>query len=465
MQGEENATATSSLFHLPGWYWYLEGEKDLFSLNRFQVEYLVNICLRVMYKEFRIMGYEEFSQKCLRIIHKEHEPYIKYFYNRQPIIQITQKPFQTTKFHVTIPLQRNPASEIQLDILQLNEQFYNVNYHIKYLVVAVDIYSRFVWLYPVVALDVDKVTNALFRAFSRPGLSQRYFHKIREQIRTITVDGGSEFKKDFPATLKSILPNSELFISPPKAQTFGRPTITGPIEAAIRTLRKLLRDYGLSNQTNLLEEQGKNQKAQVGLTRVINASNSMQRAVLDGQTPNQVAHNILTKNSTSALTAHMKKLRKKQLLKRANLQTQQFPIIQNNHEDYVYRLYLPQSQFAKEVDFRVSLETYYITQYSSSSVTLRNYDDPNKTKITTWQSLVLVKKPFPDAPNFNQLKKFYKKEEKENAVEMVPTNLIESYDISQTITNAIGEDHAALQAHPGRLLRRSKRIKKQRREE
>jgi hypothetical protein len=27
MQGEENATATSSLFHLPGWYWYLEGEK------------------------------------------------------------------------------------------------------------------------------------------------------------------------------------------------------------------------------------------------------------------------------------------------------------------------------------------------------------------------------------------------------------------------------------------------------
>jgi hypothetical protein len=188
---------------------------------------------------------------------KEHEPYIKYFYNRQPIIQITQNPISTEKIHVTIPLQRNPASEIQLDILQLNEQFYNVNYHIKYLVVAVDIYTRFVWLYPVVALDVDKVTNALFRAFSRPGLSQRYFHKIREQIRTVTVDGGSEFKKEFPTSLKTILPNSEVFVSPPKAQTFGRPTITGPIEAAIRTLRKLLRDYGLSNQTNLLEQQVK----------------------------------------------------------------------------------------------------------------------------------------------------------------------------------------------------------------
>jgi hypothetical protein len=43
----QNTTATSSLFHLPGWYWCLEGEKDLFSLNPFQTEYLMNICLRV----------------------------------------------------------------------------------------------------------------------------------------------------------------------------------------------------------------------------------------------------------------------------------------------------------------------------------------------------------------------------------------------------------------------------------
>jgi hypothetical protein len=53
----------------------------------------------------------------------------------------------------------------------------------------------------------------------------------------------------------------------------------------------------------------------------------MQRAVLKGQSPNQIAHNILSKNSFDTLTAHMKKLRKKQLLKRANLQTQQFPIV------------------------------------------------------------------------------------------------------------------------------------------
>ena len=99
MEAEENASATSSLFHLPGWYWYLEGEKDLFSLNSFQREYLVNICLRVMYKEFRIMGYEEFSQKCLRIIHKEHEPYIKYFYNiDNQLYKLHKTRFQQLKF-------------------------------------------------------------------------------------------------------------------------------------------------------------------------------------------------------------------------------------------------------------------------------------------------------------------------------------------------------------------------------
>ncbi|WP_371079250.1 hypothetical protein, partial [Salmonella enterica] len=135
-------------------------------------------------------------------------------------------------------------------------------------------------VYPVKALDVDRVTNALLRAFSRPGISEQYFHKIRNQVRTITVDGGSEFKKEFPNSLKSIFPNSKFIVSQPKTKTFGRPTMTGPIEAAIRMLRKLLRDYGLSNQTNLLESQSKNQIPQIGLTRIINSNNSMRRAVL-----------------------------------------------------------------------------------------------------------------------------------------------------------------------------------------
>ena len=72
-----------------------------------------------------------------------------------------------------------------------------------------------------------------------------------------------------------------------------------------------------------------------------------------------------------------------------------------------------------------------------------------------------MKKPFPDAPNMAQLKKFYKKEEKENGVEMVPTDLIEPYTISQTIKDAMGEDHPAIKARPGRVLRRSPRFRQE----
>ena len=48
---------------------------------------------------------------------------------------------------------------------------------------------------------------------------------------------------------------------------------------------------------------------------------------------------------------------------------------------------------------------------------------------------------------------------------MVPVNLIEPYQISNTIRNAVGEENSILRARPGRVLRRSTRIKKQRREE
>ena len=144
----------------------------------------------------------------------------------------------------------------------------------------------------------------------------------------------------------------------------------------------------------------------MGLTRIINSNNSMRRAVLNGQSPNQVAYNIIHKNSTNLLTAHMKNYRKKQLLKKANLQTLTYPIIKSKNEDYIYRFYLPPKQFVKEVDFRVSLETYYIKEYTSSQVVLCNSENENETKNTTWQSLVLMKNPFADAPHMEQLKKF-----------------------------------------------------------
>ena len=126
----------------------------------------------------------------------------------------------------------------------------------------------------------------------------------------ITVDGGSEFKRAFPATMKSIFPNSKVHVSPPKSQTYGRPTYTGPIEAAIRMLRKLFRDYGLGRSANIIEK--KNKKAQVGISNILIASNNMKRAVLNGESPNVVAKSILKDDTevSNQLSEHMQKYRK-----------------------------------------------------------------------------------------------------------------------------------------------------------
>ena len=117
------------------------------------------------------------------------------------------------------------------------------------------------------------------------------------------------------------------------------------------------------------------------------------------------------------------------------------------------------------MDFRVSLKTYFITHYNSVKVKIRNCEDANDEKETTWQSLVLVKQPLKPVPRFTQLKKFYNKEEKQNHVETVPANLIEPYEISNTIRNAIGEDNTILRARPERLLRKTARARRQRQEE
>ena len=112
------------------------------------------------------------------------------------------------------------------------------------------------------------------------------------------------------------------------------------------------------------------------------------------------------------------------------------------------------------MDFRVSLKTYFITDYNSMKVKIQNCENANDEQEATWQSLVLVKHPFERVPRLAQLKKFYNKEEKQNHVQMVPLNLMEPYEISNTISNAIGEDNAILRAHPGRVLRRTARARK-----
>ena len=58
-----------SLFYLPGFYWFLEGEAyDETMLNE-----ITAYCERVMYSNFRILGYHEFKNEVLRLITKQED--------------------------------------------------------------------------------------------------------------------------------------------------------------------------------------------------------------------------------------------------------------------------------------------------------------------------------------------------------------------------------------------------------
>jgi hypothetical protein len=72
---------------------------------------------------------------------------------------------------------------------------------------------------------------------------------------------------------------------------------------------------------------------------------------------------------------------------------------------------------------------------------------------------VLVKKPMPNPPHKEKLIKFFKQTEKQNHIELAPHRLMEPFVISDTIRVAMGE-HAVLNAHTDRVLRRSKKIRR-----
>ena len=80
---------------------------------------------------------------------------------------------------------------------------------------------------------------------------------------------------------------------------------------------------------------------------------------------------------------------------------------------------------------------------------LKNTEN-NETRMTSWLQLVLVKKPMPNPPHKEKLIKFLKQTERQNHVEMAPHALMEPFEISDTIREAMG-DHAVLNAHPGRV--------------
>ena len=181
-------------------------------------------------------------------------------------------------------------------------------------------------------------------------------------------------------------------VAPPKSKTFNCPTITGPVESAIATLRKLIRDYANNFGSNILENK------QHGLDLIIKQSNYLSRVgILKGAAPIQVVQAIASGKGTPGLTKHMEEYRDARILKRNEYQSK-YPIIRSKTQGYAYRLFLPTGAFAKQVDIRVSLNWYYISSYNNRMVTLIDFVSGEEKQNVYWETLVLVKGPIITGP-------------------------------------------------------------------
>jgi hypothetical protein len=489
----QKQSGESYTYPLPGYFSYVENEVDDPHLLK-SYDYIFDVCRNIVYNNndalhfFIRNGIRTLIERVNHILHlhsslNPHEHnyiggIVTYWYNRQYFIQLTSipKPINTNHYY-TQPIKREPNAEIQMDILQLNSYFREINYNVRYLIVIVDVYSRFVWAQPVTNLKKASVTHAIEYALSRPGIAEEYYNFIKPLVKRVVYDGGSEFKKDFAsADIPRIFnENTDAMVAPPKNQTFGRPTRTGPIEAAIAELRKIMRDYSLQISTNIL---GKNVKdAHEGLNRILDQYNQFGRnAILQHNSPTNVVlslmgdkqsesilkqkqmeegYNIHDSNIPQQLSMYNKHhaVQQQQLFRKEKVQ---YPIITNTNQGYGYRLFIPQGAFPKQVDIRVSSEIYYITTYNYARVHLKEFTKEKTKENIPWQSLVLVKTPIEYGPSI--IEKHIKQEEK-NDVKVIPRNIIQPYKVTPTIAQSVGYTDMSLSNEP---TRKSSRTIKQR---
>ena len=375
---------------LPGYYLGLRGECMEQEFAEIVDQPVMDMFSHVFYQgvdtgEFRVRSFPQYFQELLPLYqhNRAHLPRIEnqlhfrsiatYYYNRQLIVQMTSLPSPTTKFQKaslsttnrpSIPIERARGRELQADLLHLQAFQRDVNFHIPYLLIVIDPFSRFVYAEPVKSTQASAVFQALTFAIQHD--QQDIYRYFREHVRVFTVDGGVEFQGFFAQNLQELFPQAEIRVAHKKSGNVGgKPGSSGPVERVIRTLRKLIRDYSFSTHHAFLE---RNEHGRTGLEAVVRIYNSTMLPTLGNRSPQEVMQTLirndlgeLGKNLENEM--HSKRLKQigKRQIQDNTMQTEltkhQF-LASTGH--MVVRLYRPPGLFAKEVDIRVSLETYLI---------------------------------------------------------------------------------------------------------
>ena len=455
---------------LPGYFSYVQGEEKDAEVAEQKLDendsFLRQLLTRVMYSiitnpdQYYRLGLNRFMSACHNELDDDQirgiNPILIYFYNRQLIVQMTSMPKLFPSREIHIPLDREPNTEIQVDILALTELQVVANFNMPYLVVVLEPFSRFMWSYPTARLLASYVRKAFYLALSRPGIGHDYYLHIRDKIKRVVVDGGSEFKDTFQGNFRQAFPNAVLVRSFAKSKTGGRPTNTGPVEAGIATLRRVLRDHELGVHPSFLKQ------SQSGFRQVLDAYNSMpQTTTLDSVSPTETVESILGRG-TPGLIPHLqnymkqgqeKKLdRKFQIMQDTGIDKEENVWSTDIHGPVAYRLYLPPNHFSKQVTLRVSLDAYVIETFHGGQnhpyVDIVSYGHnggqaPKRLKNIHMKQLVLVKAPINDGPQ--TIRDNLQRDIEALRVIHTPRDVSLAFEITPEIRQAVGQAAPALE--------------------
>eukprot|EP01041_Mallomonas_annulata_P008047 gene8047-16497_t len=452
---------------MAGYYSYIGGELDnpqqAIDALHANNDFMINILNKIMYSiidepdSYYRNGFNRFS-RAVFIYFDNNYPHLhrnkfteilKYYYNRQLIVQMTSIPKQIPGSNIHIPIDRSPEYEIQADIVQLSSIQSRINYNLSYMLVLIDPFSRFMWSHPVGNTTSVAVKNAFNRAFSRPGLPNDYYLHIRDKVKRIVVDGGSEFKAKFPRNIKYVFPNASIITATAKSKTNGRPTNTGPVEAGIATFRRVVRDYELGVNHRFLSDR------QSGLNHILESYNAMkQTQTLRNLSPNEVATSMMSDKPMQNLVVatvdiHMQQMQHKKIEQKAKVLaeygiSEKTWLTRNRHGDRAYRLFLPPHPFIKQVDFRVGKELFVIKNAHGTDnnllVDLIEYGNGTKTMNNIHlQQLVLVCAPVDDGPPIIRQNLMRQLKDLEWSIKKkTPKQTSMPYEITPEIVAAIG---------------------------
>jgi hypothetical protein len=159
------------------------------------------------------------------------------WYNSQNVNEVYKQHTIKPKYQSIIAV-GNKVGTLQMDLLDI-KRFKKYNMGVKYLLNIIDVYSRYLWCYPIKSKKPDEIKPYIQKLLKYLSSRDDYDHLY------FTMDSGSEFKSSVKKLFDEY--DVKLYIIDP--DTLNSKRIMSIVERVNRTLWNKLKKYMFSNDT------------------------------------------------------------------------------------------------------------------------------------------------------------------------------------------------------------------------